>query len=60
MGKVVRLVGEAFCAGFARLADVAPPDRLIVLAEDTDWTLVGGDFQTAIDAVAVDEPAVKG
>lgn len=43
--------------GLARLADVAP-NEFIVLSEDSDWGLVGGDLREAIESEApeIDQP----
>jgi hypothetical protein len=34
---------------FARLVDIAPT-HFVVQSEETDWSLVGGDFRAAMDA----------
>jgi hypothetical protein len=45
----VRIVLVSLRDGLARLADVAPVE-IVVLSEDTDWGLVGGDLRNAIEA----------
>lgn len=45
------VAGEAICDGLARLADVAPTE-IVVLSEESDWGLVGGDLREAIETAA--------
>lgn len=53
----VRIAGEILCNSIARLTDVAPT-YMVVLTEETDWLLVGGDLRAAIDTVKQD-PEVR-
>lgn len=48
--KRTRIAGEVIRDGFARLADIDPPEML-VMSEESDWGLVGGDLRDAIDTV---------
>ena len=50
--------GRAIRDGLARLADVAP-NELVVLSEESDWGLVGGDLRDAIESETreIDAPA---
>jgi hypothetical protein len=42
--------GDDLLESFARLADVAPTE-MVVLSEETDWGLIGGDLRYAMDLV---------
>ena len=45
--RVRMAAGRAIRDGIARLADVAP-NELVVLSEESDWGLVGGDLRDAM------------
>jgi hypothetical protein len=50
-GKDAKQFVVSLCDGLARLADVAPTE-IVVLTEESDWGLVGGDLRDAMEQQA--------
>ncbi len=48
-GAIARRI---FAESLARLADIAPAEMAVVLSEESDWGLVGGDLRDAIETLA--------
>ena len=51
--KRLRVSAELLRDGLARLADVAPAE-FVILTEESDWGLVGGDLRAAIESTDED------